>query len=157
MKNGIVCFVLILLTGFMSGCEKIGYMVVVSTKQVSYDDLQNIGRTLEEKGFKTVIWERKKDIPKYSAEVYTLFEKKLGSKPYYIVTVHLAYVKDMPSSVVRNFKVDVRNINKGMTVDELKEEIDRTGDLIYQKLVDKVGKENVVIERKEIHHRVIFF
>jgi hypothetical protein len=44
-----------------------------------------------------------------------------------------------------------------MTITELKDEIDKIGDLVYQELVDKVGKENVVIERKEIHHRVIFF
>jgi hypothetical protein len=44
-----------------------------------------------------------------------------------------------------------------MTITELKEEIEKIGDLVYQELVNKAGKENVVIERKEINHRVIFF
>jgi hypothetical protein len=155
MKNIIVRFVLIVLISFMSGCVMIGYMVIVNTKQVRYDDLQHIRRRLEEKGYKTVIWERKKDMPKHVDEVHTLFEKKLSSKPYYVVSVHLSYVKDKPGNIVRNLEVDVRNIRKGMTVDQLKEEIDRTGDLIYQELVDKVGKENVVIKRVEIHHPLI--
>jgi hypothetical protein len=88
---------------------------------------------------------------------FILFLKKISSKPYCIVSVHLAYVKDMPGNIVHSPKVDVRNIDKGMTIDGLKEEIDRTGDLIYQELVDKMGKEKVVIERKAIHHQVIFF
>lgn len=66
-------------------------------------------------------------------------------------------MKDIPNNIVLNFKVDVHNIYKGMTAAELKDEIDRTGDLIYQELIDKVGKGNVAIESKEIHGRVIFF
>ena len=133
----------------------IGYMVVINTKQARYDDLQHIRRRLEEKGYKTVIWERKKDMPKYDDEVHSLLEKKLGSKQYYVVSVHLSYVKDKPGNIVHNLEVDVRNIRKGMTVGQLKEEIDRTGDLIYQELVDKVGVENVTIKREEIHHPLI--
>ena len=44
-----------------------------------------------------------------------------------------------------------------MTITELKDEIDKIGDLVYQVLVGKLGKENVVIERKEIHNRLVFF
>jgi hypothetical protein len=53
MKNIIVRFVLIVLVSFISGCLMIGYMVIVNTKQARYDDLQNILRRLEEKGYKT--------------------------------------------------------------------------------------------------------
>lgn len=155
MKNIIVWFVLIVLIGFMSGCVMIGYAVIVNTKQVRYDDLQHIRKRLEEEGYKTVIWERKKDMPKYVDEVHSLFEKKLGSKRYYVVSVHLSYVKDKPRNIVHNLEVDVRNIREGMLVGQLKEEIDRTGDLMYQELVDKVGEENVVIKRIEIHHPLI--
>jgi hypothetical protein len=135
VKNIIVWFILIVLSGFTCGCQKIGYMVIVNTREVRYDDLQHIGKILQEKGFKGVIWERKKDMPRYLGEVYTVFEKKLRDEPYYIVSAHLTYVRDIPSGVVRNLEVGVRNIHKGMTVDELKEEIDRSGDLIYQNLV----------------------
>jgi hypothetical protein len=104
-----------------------------------------------------MVWERKTGIQKNPNEVHTFFEKKLSSKPYYLVSVHLTYVKDIPNNIVLNFKVDVHNIYKGMTAAELKDEIDKIGDLIYQELVDKVGKENVVMEHKETPHRVIFF
>ena len=118
---------------------------------------KKIVRMLEDKGFKRVVWERKKDMPKYPNEVYALLEKKIGDKPYYIVAVYLYYTKDMPNSVAHNFKIDVHNVYKGMTITELKDEIDKIGDSVYQELVDKVGKEKVLIERKEIHHRIIFF
>jgi len=69
----------------------------------------------------------------------------------------IGYVKDVPNDIAHNLRIDVSNVYKGMTITELKDEIDKIGDLVYQGLVDKIGKENVVIERKEIHHRVIFF
>jgi hypothetical protein len=49
------------------------------------------------------------------------------------------------------------NAYNGMTNIELRGKIDKIGDLIYEELVDKVGKENVVIEHKEVEHRIIFF
>jgi hypothetical protein len=53
------------------------------------------------------------------------------------------YVKNIPNCIVSNLRIDVHNIYKGMTVTELKNEIDRIGDLIYHELIDKVGNGNV--------------
>ena len=141
----------------MVGCEKTGYMVIIKTNSIKYDDLKQIERILKGKDFKTVVWERKKDMPEYSGEVYTLFEKKLSDGPYHIVDVFLNYTKDVPNNIVQNLRIDVSNVYKGMNITELKDEIDNIGDSVYQKLIDRVGKENVVIERKEVRHRVIFF
>jgi len=157
MKRIFIWFIWAILVVLMVGCEKTGYMVIISSNRIKYDDLQQIGRMLEDKGFKAVVWERKKDVPKYPGEIYTLFEKKLSSKPYDVVDVYLNYVKDIPGNFAHNLMIDVSNVYKGMTITELKYEIDNIGDLIYRELVDKVGKENVVIEGKEIHHRLIFF
>ncbi len=71
--------------------------------------------------------------------------------------VFFDYVKDTSNDIARDLRIDVLNIYKGMTNTELKDEIDKIADLVYQELVDKVGKENVVIERKETPHRVILF
>jgi len=141
----------------MVGCERTGYIVIINTNHIKNNDLQQIGKILKDKGFETVVWERKNDMPKYSDEVYTLYEKKLSGKHYYVVDVCVNYVKDVPNSVARNLRIDVHNIYIGMTITELRDEIDKIGDLVYQELVDKVGKENVVIKRKETQHRVIFF
>lgn len=51
----------------------------------------------------------------------------------------------------------VSNVYKRISITELKDEIDKIGDLVYQELIGKLGKENVQIERKEIHDRLIFF
>jgi len=102
-------------------------------------------------------WERKKEVAKYPGEVYTLFEKRLADKSYNVVYVFLYYVKDIPNKNVCTLKIEVHNIYKGMTITELKEEINKIGDLLQQELVNKLGKESVGIERKAIHHRLIFF
>jgi len=52
-------------------------------------------------------------------------------------------VKYKRRNIIHNLEIDVRNIREGMLIGQLKEEIDRTGDLMYQELVDKVGEENV--------------
>lgn len=38
----------------------------------------------------------------------------------------------------------------------MKDKIDKIGDFVYQELVHKMGKENVVINRKEAPDRMIF-
>ena len=147
----------ILIIFLIVGCGRTGYMVVISMNHIKYDDLQQIGRILEDKGFNIVVLERKKDIRKFPGELYSVFEKKLSSRPYYVVDVDLNYVKDASNNLAYSVRIDIGNVYKGMTITELKEEIDKVGDLVYQELVNKAGKENVVIERKEINHRVIFF
>jgi hypothetical protein len=140
----ILVFIFILFTG----CDKTGYIVIISVDHFKYNDLQQIELMLKEKGFETVVWERKKDIPKYFGEVYSLFGKKVSNKPYHFVDVYLNYVKDVPNSVARNLRIEVHNIYMGMNSTELKDEIDKIGDLIYQELVNRVGKGNVLIDRK---------
>jgi hypothetical protein len=157
MKMIFVRFILIILFVLIFGCERAGYIVTIDTNYIKYSDIQQIARMLNEKGFKTVDWEGKKYMPKYSDKVYILFEKKLGSEPYCLVDVYFDYVKDIPNDIAHNLRIDVLNIYRGMTTTELKDEIDKIGDLVYRELVDKVGKENVVMERKETPHRVIFF
>lgn len=157
MKRIFIRFIWVILVVLTVGCEKTGYMVIISTHHIRNEDLKQIERVLKYKGFKTMIWEGKKDKPEYPDKVYTLFEKKLSDKPYYLVDVYLSYVKDVPNDIVHNLRIDVSNVHKGMTITELKDEIDKIGDLVYLGLVGKIGKENVVIERKEIQHRVIFF
>lgn len=156
MKSICIWSILIILFVCMIGCEKTGYIVFINSNNIKYNDLQQIVRMLKDKGFEIVVWERKKDMPKYPDEVYTLFEKKLSSRPYYFVDVYFDYVKDIPNNIARNLRIEIHNVYKGTTIIELKEEIDKIGNLVYQELVDKVGKGNVVIERKETEHRVIF-
>ena len=157
MKSIYLCFILIILAGFVVGCERTGYIIIIKTENIKNDDLQQIVRILKDKGFKTVVSERKNDVQKYPNEVYSLFEKKVSGKYYHFVDVNLNYIKDVPNNVARNLRIDVHNIYKGETVTELKNEIETIGNLVYQEVVDKVGKENVLIERKEAQHRIIFF
>lgn len=157
MKSIFILITLIVFIGVFVGCERTGYIITIKTNRVKYDDLQQIGRMLKDKDFKILMWERKKDIQEYPNEFYTLFEKKVSGEHYYLVDVYLDYIKDVPNNIALNLRIDIHNIFKGGTVMELKDEIDKIGDLVYQELVDKVGKENVVIERKEAPDRMILF
>jgi len=150
-------FVSIFLIILLVGCERIGYMVTINTNCIKYDDLKQIAEVLKDKGFKMAEWERKKEIVKYPGEVYTLFEKRVTENPLNMVYVFLNYIKDIPNNNVCRIKIEIHNIYQGMTITELRDEIDKIGDLVHHELVNKLGKENVQIERKEIHHRVIFF
>jgi hypothetical protein len=159
MKKTATCFLLIIATFFMTGCEKSGYIIIITmnSKHIRYDDLQQIGRMLEEKGFRALVWEGKEDKEKYPNEVYTLFEKRLADKHFYTIDVNLHYIKDVPNNIAYNLGIQVHNVYKGMAIKDLRDEINRIGDLVYLELAAKVGKENVIIERKETPQRVIFF
>ena len=157
MKMIFVRSILIILFVLIVGCERIGYIVTISTNHIGYNDLQRIIRVLKNNSFETVVREKEKDMLRYPDKVSILFEKKVSGKHYYFVDVHLNYIKDVPNNIVHNLRIDVHNIYKGETITELKEEIEKIGDMVYQELVNKVGKENVIMERKETQHRTIFF
>ena len=157
MKKTPIWFLLIITTILVTGCEKPGYIITISSHHIRYDDIQQIGAILREKGFRTLVWEGKRDKQKYPNEVYTLFEKKLSDEHFYTVDVNLHYIKDVPNNIAYNLSIHVHNVYKGMAVKELRDEINKITDLVYLELVAKVGKENVIIDRKETPQRVIFF
>jgi len=64
---------LIILAGFIFGCERTGY-IVIKTENIKYDDLQQIETLPEGKGFRALVWGSKKDSQKYSNEVNTKFQ-----------------------------------------------------------------------------------
>jgi len=157
MKSIFISFILIILVGISVGCERRGYIITIKTNEIKYDDLQQIGIMLKDRDFKTLMWERKKDMEKYPNEVFTLFEKKVNGKHYYFVDVYLEYIKEVPNNIAVNLRLDIHNVYKGGTITELKDEIDKIGDMVYQELIDKVGEKNVEIERKEAPDRIILF
>ena len=157
MKSIFIWFILIILAGFIVGCERTGYIIIIKTENIKYDDLQQIETVLKGEGFRALVWERKKDNQKYPNEVYTLFEKKLSNEHFYSVDVYLNYIKDVPNNIAYSLSIHVHNVYKGMAIKELRDEINKIGDLVYLDLTTKVGKENVIIERKETQQRVILF
>ena len=127
---------------------------------MSYSDVKQIETILKEKNFKLGtyldeqggmnIWlERKVDFPKYPAEVYTYLSKKMGEKKYAFVQVYINYVKNS-SPVVNHVEIRVENMYAGLIIPEIKTEIDSIGTLLYQELINKIGRENVRLERKEV-------
>ena len=148
MKRIITKAIPIILIVSMLGCENTGYIVIINVNGIKYSHLQQIEEMLITRGFKTILKERKSDFSKYPDEVYTLFEKKIGDKPYYFVDVYVNYPKDVPNSFARYLRIEISNVYKGMTIPEIKEDIDYTGNLIYRELVDRVGKDNIIIERR---------
>lgn len=156
MKRTIICYFLIVLATFVSGCAKTGYMIIMETNQIRYDDLKRIEARLLDKGFKIGWEERTVQVNRYPGEIYTFLTKLLSDKRYYSVEVYLFYVKEPKNNLALYPKIDIANIYKGMVIPEVKNEINYIGNLIYQELVDRVGKGNVKIERKEVKPPVIY-
>ena len=156
MKSMFANSILIFLVTLLMGCEEAGYIIILEADQVKYNDIREVGNLLEAKHYKLVWREKKKIMSKYPNEVFTLFRKELTDKPFYSVDVYLIYVKGLSNSTVSHLRVEIENVYKGMTIDELKDEIDNVGDMIHEKLTEKLGKNKVMIERKLIMDRGIF-
>lgn len=144
----------------LSGCQKTGYRITMTTARLNYSAVQQIETILNEKSFQVATYlddkgditawrERKVGFPRYPGEVYTYLSKKLGDEKYSFVQVFLTYVKNADDTVTR-VEIRVENMYAGLIISEVKAETDRIGDLIYQELSNIVGKENVKIERKEV-------
>lgn len=85
----------------------------MKTNEIIYDDLQQIGRILKDNNFKILMWERKRDIPKYPTKFYTLFEKKVSGEHYYLVDIYLDYIKGVPNNIALNLRINIHNVYKG--------------------------------------------
>lgn len=133
----------------MSACEKTGYVIELTTNHISYSDVQQFETVLTAKDFK-LGWRERTVETRYPGEVYTVFGKELSDKAYSFVEVYLYYVKDAANDRANHLLIRIVNRHAGLIIPEVKAEIDRMGDLIYQELSGVVGKENVKIERKEV-------
>ncbi len=49
-------------------------------------------------------------------------------------------LKTYQNNIAHDLRIDVSNVCKGTTITELKDEIDKIGELVHQELVDKLGK-----------------
>ncbi|MDN3512683.1 MAG: hypothetical protein NG784_15445 [Candidatus Jettenia sp.] len=167
MKHIGKTLILISLIFCIAGCKTTGYKKIIETASISYSDLLQIETILMDKGFQIVAYKTEKgdmaewkeknvEHPRYPNEVYTFLLKKLSDEAYWFVDVYVYYVKDIQNNTANHVQIDVGNIYKGLIVPEIKAEIDSIGDLLYQDLANKVGKEKVTIERREWGPPVIY-
>lgn len=132
---------------WMLGSEKTGYRIKIETDQLKYGDLKRIEELLAAKGYKVRFRERIKT-QSHPDEVYSSFKKTFIAKGNEeVVDIYLHYVKDESNNLCRHLWVDVKDWVRGGIVPELKAEIDDVGNLIYQEIVTKVGKEQVAVKR----------
>jgi hypothetical protein len=147
---------IILLVGFLGvpgcdlwilGSEKTGYKINIETDQLRYSDLKHIEDLLVARSYKVIFKEKQKNRT-HPDEVYSLFTKTfIVKKNEEAVDVYLHFVKDESNNFSRHVLIGMRNWVRGGVVPQLKTEIDDIGDLIYQEIVNKIGKEHVTVKR----------
>ena len=135
---------------YIAGNEKKGYRVEIKTEHISNDDLSQIEEILVDEGYVIVFSERSISegygVPRYPGEVYSHFRKTLKENSY-PVDVYISYVKDTSNNVVRSPWIMMENWFQGGIVPEVRNEIDRVGDLIYHELTERLDKERVSLVR----------
>ena len=160
MKRLLIWPFTVLLLFCLFGCHKTGYRITITTVHLRYSVIQQLESALNKKNFQVASYlnekgdmaawrERKVGFPKHPDEVYTYLLKTMGDERYALVQVFLNYVKNADDTV-NNLELRVENMYTGFIMLDVKAEIDSIGNLCYQALVDEVGKENVMIERKEV-------
>ena len=169
MRYVIKGFILISLFVCMAGCRTTGYTVRITTDTLEYNEVLRLEAMLANKEY-NVRWREKID-NSADPEVMTLlkkefsrekviqgvdpkdvkvyFERRYNEERYWWVAINLSYVKDVSNNKIRNVRVDIYNQFIGGISPEIKTEIDNIGDLIYQDLAIKIGKEKVTIEHRE--------
>lgn len=167
MKRIIILFILLSFFVGIAGCKTTGYKRIIETASINYSNLLQIETMLIAKGFQIVTYKTEKgDVaewkersvghPRYPNEVYTFLLKKLSDEAYWFVDVYVYYVKDIQNNAAHHVRIDVGNIYKGLIVPEIRAEVDKIGDLLYEDIASKVGKEKVTIERREWGPPVIY-
>ncbi|UJS17973.1 MAG: hypothetical protein L3J17_02655 [Candidatus Jettenia sp.] len=176
MKHIDKILILISLIFCIAGCKTTGYTLRIKTEVLGYSEIDQMEAILENNGYDMesrggnrstnpneviIFFEKKfsrekvvngidpKDLKKY-------FEKIYNEERYWWVDVNLSYVKDISGDIVQHLRVDVYNQFIGGISPDLKAEINSIGDLLYQDLANKVGKEKVTIERREWGPPVIY-
>ena len=150
MKKIVFSLFFFVLFIFVFGCAREGYIVRMETNQARYGDLKQIESKLSDQGYKVQWEERPVENYRYPGEVYTLLHKLLQDKPFYWVDIYLLYVKEEKTDLALYPRIDIGNIYRGLIIPEVKIEIDRLGDSVYQDLSDKAGKQKVKMDRRAV-------
>ncbi len=161
MPRNIIASFLVGCLIFTAGCDlwiagnaKKGYRIEIKTEHISSDDLSQVEETLVDEGYVIVFSERKISegygVPRYPGEVYSQFRKILNENSF-AVDVYISYVKDTSNNVVQNPRIMIENWFQGGIVPEITNEIDRVGDIVYNELTEKLGKDRVSLVRFGAH------
>ena len=145
----------------MAAFKPTGYQISLTIEQGKYSDINRIEVLLEHQGFNVVKyrhngtgemveWKERKAYPgRYPGEVYTALVKRIDDKKYSWVEIYIYYVKESENKL-SHILIEIGNIYMGLTVPEIKGQIDRFKELIYSELVKTVEKDKVVVQKKEV-------
>lgn len=156
-----VMMLFVFVSFWISGCKTTGYVVRVEADFINSSIIPEIDTMLLKKGYELKFKERKRCEGASPNDVNTLFIKKFGDSDKkdwvrYLLYVDLFYVKDVSNNIAHHLDVHIYNHHVALLVPEIKTEIDNIGDLLYEDIASKVGKEKVKIERKEWGPPVIY-
>lgn len=141
----------------MSSCTKTGCKFTVETDNIYLANINSIEQLLIKKGFKYEYYYDKNGIKKNwhertppigaDDEVYSLLSKKIGTTDKDAVQVYLYYRKLPLDEKAHNLRVLVVNLYRCLENQEIRDEINSSGALVYEFLVKILGQEAV---KKEI-------
>lgn len=138
--------VLIVSVVFLTGCDLAllcdkkgyGYDTEIKTERLSYGEFDQLESLLLDNGFSLWLPERGAIWRKYKNDTYKTYSKRINEKPFYDVDALIYYVRDDPNEVMHHVEVQVGNIYRGAVNPEIKAEIDRYSNLIYEHLTKTV-------------------
>ena len=132
-------------------CDKkgYGYITAIKTEQISPNDLQQLETLLLGSKFSKLGEEREAIGRGYPHDAYITYLKKLSDKPHHFVEIYIFYTKNPKSTILDHIEINVENSYRGSVIPEIKAEIERYADLIYQHL-KKTVKEPLTIENKVV-------
>jgi hypothetical protein len=141
-------------------CTKTGCQFAIKTNKLYIDDISHIEELLIERGFGYEYYYDKNGTKKTwhertapigtDGEVYSLLSRKIGTTDKDDVQVYLYYVKLPLGKEANNIRVLVVNLYRCNENQEIRDEINYSGNLIYAFLVDLLGEEAVKKEIKTL-------
>ncbi len=143
------------------GCEPTGYVVSLSVDSARLADIANMEILLKREGFQMLTYdasgkgdikewkEREVNPARYPGEVYTALMKKIGNEKYFWIEVYINYVRG-PGNGATHVLVSIGNRYIGLTVPQVKADIDDISQSLYEDLSQRVGKEHLLMKREEV-------
>jgi hypothetical protein len=129
--------------------SKPGYGISITVPMVHKDAITSIQNTLRTEEFELKSEKEfyVRDLFSYSKDITNVAKKV--DHPYILLTLSYDKVKGQIAEQVTSFKIGMGNEWDGQQP-QLKQEMDRTADILISELTKIIGKENIIVERTAI-------
>lgn len=122
-----------------------GFIIDIEVQKVKAMDLKALREFIINQGYRPISFSENQQLEQYQKIIEI---EGFSRHPYVELSIHYDFFdKSKEFTILSNFNISIRNIWEGQRIN-IKNEINRMGNLVYVELVNLVGKDSIIFKSR---------